>query len=524
MINAVGVKNFRSIKDITINEGYIDLKPFTVLLGKNSSGKSTFLRLFPLLKQSVSGRTRGALALYGDEVDFGDFDTLVSCDSDNQHDDFLELRFKGYFDAKKQNKSRASSAFTDVESFDYTALFIIKNNPSSDDLFISNARLLFLDNEIAFSINEKNEVTQFTINGDSIYQDKLDDKHVQYLPNHPGFPVFNIQNNLIEEFDPFRKFFYHQILSKGYSLNLDFIQLNLRTIKSKENLKDSLREFLRNNNNVVDSLKNIDDFIQSNVSNMYAILTSQELFQEFYNNYLFLNFNFIYNLITSDLTEDFLISTYSKPLRANADRYYRGRTLYINEINSDGSNLVEYFSNLQSTRQKSFENWMKENFHFYYTVEKSKGYKSIMIHEANVKHNVTDMGFGFSQILPIITQLWVLSENTDNQARRIIYSIEQPELHLHPALQNKLIKSLVKIAAVGKKKNLNISFIIETHSETMVNKLGRLVEEEQIGTDDIQVLIFSKDNSDHFSNIETSTFNENGELKNWPVGFFGDDE
>ena len=95
MINAVGVKNFRSIKDITINEGYIDLKPFTVLLGKNSSGKSTFLRLFPLLKQSVSGRTRGALALYGDEVDFGDFDTLVSRDSDNQHDDFLELRFKG---------------------------------------------------------------------------------------------------------------------------------------------------------------------------------------------------------------------------------------------------------------------------------------------------------------------------------------------------------------------------------------------------------------------------------------------
>ena len=39
MINAVGVKNFRSIKDITINEGYIDLKPLTVLLGKNSSGK-----------------------------------------------------------------------------------------------------------------------------------------------------------------------------------------------------------------------------------------------------------------------------------------------------------------------------------------------------------------------------------------------------------------------------------------------------------------------------------------------------
>lgn len=42
MINAVGVKNFRSIKDITINEGYIDLKPFTVLLGKIVPGKVPF--------------------------------------------------------------------------------------------------------------------------------------------------------------------------------------------------------------------------------------------------------------------------------------------------------------------------------------------------------------------------------------------------------------------------------------------------------------------------------------------------
>lgn len=509
MINAVGVKNFRSIKDITINEGYIDLKPFTVLLGKNSSGKSTFLRLFPLLKQSVSGRTRGALALYGDEVDFGDFDTLVSCDSDNQHDDFLELRFKGYFDAKKKNINRVLfSQSTYIESFDYTALFKIKNNPSSDDLFISNARLLFLDNEIAFSINEKSEVTQFTINGDDTFKNKLEDKRIQYVSNHPGFPVFSIR--------------------KDSQLKI-FFQMIDRTILVTPDDFDSFILY----HNIIGSIMRKDGFalfLRKKLASRglhkkkFSFDLTEINFDILYNQYLFLNFTLIYNLITSDLTEDFLISSYSKPLRANADRYYRGRTLYINEINSDGSNLVEYFSNLQSTRQKSFENWMKENFHFYYTVEKSKGYKSIMIHEANVKHNVTDMGFGFSQILPIITQLWVLSENTDNQARRIIYSIEQPELHLHPALQNKLIKSLVKIAAVGKKKNLNISFIIETHSETMVNKLGRLVEEEQIESDDIQVLIFSKDNPDHFSNIETSAFNENGELKNWPVGFFGDDE
>ena len=112
----------------------------------------------------------------------------------------------------------------------------------------------------------------------------------------------------------------------------------------------------------------------------------------------------------------------------------------------------------------------------------------------------------------------------NKQQRRIIFSIEQPELHLHPALQNKLIKALAKIVSIGKETDLNISFIIETHSETIVNKLGRLVEKQQIERGDIQVLIFSKENPDTFSKIETSTFNEDGELTNWPVGFFGDDE
>ena len=79
MLKSIGIKNFRSLKNTCIGEKeVVDLKPLTMLLGKNSSGKSSFLRLFPLLKQSVSARTRGVLSFFGDEVDFGDFDTTVS--------------------------------------------------------------------------------------------------------------------------------------------------------------------------------------------------------------------------------------------------------------------------------------------------------------------------------------------------------------------------------------------------------------------------------------------------------------
>ena len=67
---SIGVQNLRSLYNID----EIEIKPITVLLGKNSAGKSTFLRMFPLLKQSIEERTSEPILWYGDYVDFGDFE------------------------------------------------------------------------------------------------------------------------------------------------------------------------------------------------------------------------------------------------------------------------------------------------------------------------------------------------------------------------------------------------------------------------------------------------------------------
>lgn len=55
MIRGIGIQNFRSFVDRT----FIDIKPITVFVGKNSSGKSSLLRTFPLLRQSVEENTTG---------------------------------------------------------------------------------------------------------------------------------------------------------------------------------------------------------------------------------------------------------------------------------------------------------------------------------------------------------------------------------------------------------------------------------------------------------------------------------
>ena len=72
MIDDLRIKNLRSILD----SGKIELKPIMILLGSNSSGKSTFLRSFPLFTQSVDKKLRGPISWFDTSyVDYGDFKT-----------------------------------------------------------------------------------------------------------------------------------------------------------------------------------------------------------------------------------------------------------------------------------------------------------------------------------------------------------------------------------------------------------------------------------------------------------------
>lgn len=63
-MNNIRLINFRNIAD----SGEIELKPLTILVGKNGSGKSSFLRLFPLLQQSMEVTKRDPFLWYNKKV------------------------------------------------------------------------------------------------------------------------------------------------------------------------------------------------------------------------------------------------------------------------------------------------------------------------------------------------------------------------------------------------------------------------------------------------------------------------
>ena len=137
--------------------------------------------------------------------------------------------------------------------------------------------------------------------------------------------------------------------------------------------------------------------------------------------------------------------------------------------------------------------------------------------ETRVRVGITDVGFGISQVLPVIVQSMISRGKT--------LLIEQPELHLHPALQAELGDVFID-SALGEGKN---RFLIETHSEHLLLRVMRRMRETsndelpegvpQVTPKDVCVLFVEPDGSR--SIVREMPLNENGELvKAWPGGFF----
>ena len=134
----------------------------------------------------------------------------------------------------------------------------------------------------------------------------------------------------------------------------------------------------------------------------------------------------------------------------------------------------------------------------------------------NVEVTHRDVGIGISQVLPVLVMAYGSSDK--------LLAIEQPEIHLHPALQAELADVFIE-SALGERKN---TFILETHSEHLILRLMRRMRETyqgkntglyQVTPADVSVLYVEPDGTR--SIIRDMPLNELGELvKSWPGGFF----
>ena len=121
--------------------------------------------------------------------------------------------------------------------------------------------------------------------------------------------------------------------------------------------------------------------------------------------------------------------------------------------------------------------------------------------------NLTSVGVGVSQVLPILVMCLLA-----DQGSTIV--IEQPELHLHPAVQSRLADFFIATAFAGRQ------CIVETHSEHIIHRLRlRVAQAEGDAVHDATRLYFvdQEAGQTRVSPVELSRF---GAIFEWPEGFF----
>ena len=114
-----------------------------------------------------------------------------------------------------------------------------------------------------------------------------------------------------------------------------------------------------------------------------------------------------------------------------------------------------------------------------------------------------NVGFGYSYVLPVIVAALLAQSDS-------LLIIENPEAHLHPAAQSRIMKFLINVA---KEKNLQI--IIETHSDHVVNGMRIAMKERTLDPHDAHVLYFS----DNENTVKMITCDKNGTLSDYPDDF-----
>jgi predicted ATPase len=119
--------------------------------------------------------------------------------------------------------------------------------------------------------------------------------------------------------------------------------------------------------------------------------------------------------------------------------------------------------------------------------------------------NIADVGFGVSQVLPVVVALLVA------QPGQLVY-IEQPEIHLHPRAQVALAEIFAEAI------NRGVQVIVETHSELFLLSIQTLVAENKIAPDDVKLHWFTR-SADGSSTVTTAELDETGAFGDWPEDF-----
>ncbi len=506
MIESLSLQNYKAFQNVTI-----PIKPLTILLGANSVGKSSIIQMLMLLHQTAEERQSiysSAFKIYGTYVNVGSFENLIK-DKDKSQSlivkvDFsneeIQYRLKKSIQEFTYKFNSAAGAFSKSE---YPYLF--EANLDCRDGFEKYVNQFV--SAIKKSATEDKHILQFLQYRLDLHVNLLDDKleteimrayDLRNALSRYSSSDFSIIYQLHAEEDLLRIRRFTCMSTDGYVI-IDVEKKTDKNIKITSDFKlngkdtEHLVSIVNLNNTIFD----VFDF-KGDESDVPATLVSTFL-SGLLSNILM---NFRYELIGDRIN-------YVSPLRAHPKRYYMldKARMSITLDTLDGDAIAEVLKENKEVK-KQVNQWFSK-FGFKIDVNMLRE----VIHHMNVKQggldlDITDVGFGISQVLPIIIQGFLSDEDS-------LTIIEQPEIHLHPKMQAELGDLFIDIVQNDSKK-----LIVETHSEYLLRRIRRRISEGKIDSRDVAICLFHARDEDKPAWVERLEIGDRGEFK-WPEEFYG---
>lgn len=547
MLREYQIENFKAFA----GPETMPIRPITLIYGPNSSGKSSILQSLLLLKQTLDleeGSDSTSLLPKGALVDLGYYREFV-----HRHEAEKEFSFKALFTFEKDDETywlRELLGISDKTLVGLKSRFQYEEKSetvgcSSVEIFADDALSPLLSHHFLSRMTDGKFLTETQINEthDSwrTWWVRVK-KHIEKLLSEPSNSVSRsypggseglrsaLENYPFEEAledlknaNCLTAFHYRHFLPAKIENMWAFLRRAFRKGSLEPKAQVDLINFLPKDG--------LEKCAATESSPFAATISGTDSFGESFDFDQGLD-PFIFSLeICSAFRQLAQKLIYLGPLRSYPERYYTFSGNLSKEVGQQGERVPDL---LYQDREGLVDrvNAELKRFGIGYELDVSilKDEDSNLSNvfalraidkETGVGASARDVGFGVSQVLPIIVQT-LLSQN---QNKTLL--IEQPEIHLHPALQAELGDLFIK-SALGEQKN---TFILETHSEHLMLRILRRIRETTEGElepgltpirpEDVAVL-YVQPGTDGSKIIEIPIRPDGEFAEQWPQGFFAE--
>lgn len=514
--------------------GEIELRPLTLLLGANSSGKSSILHLLLMLEQTINCKDdlKSAFKANGHSVSMGEDINLLK-DMNRQSSMVLEIdvppssfiseiktfhgllnqsSILGFMNNLKYNFPKDFKIF-EKASREWMEQITKSENNKSVDIAKTYLEIVSKDNDNLLSYLLETEVAKQKVRNEWWKKYTVDELSQMISDLGACFKTFE------EEFKE-----SPSVVSLKYILSYNKTQRKLKvkecsiSVGDRELLAISLyRNKLIVTSKVYDNVcieRLVGPSSFSGIFNGLSLNILNDMKSPF-EVYIEKIFNEAFKSATHFFSETNI--NYIGPLRATPQRYY-----FL-----DGTNTISTFGYRSGERiaeilkgSKDIDNMVNEWMKRFGLNVKVKEFKDV-IHKIKVRQNsldldLPDVGFGVSQILPILIDGVLFGDDTTT-------IMEQPEIHLHPKMQAELADFFINVVKRNNNdtKKTTRRYVIETHSEYIMKRIRRRIAEGVIAPEDVAIYFVEPRNKKLKIEARINrTIVENDGTIEWPKDFY----